>query len=172
MLGEVLDLEGYAPILQAADGEEAVQLVRTSSQPLLVLLGSILPTMSGREVLAEIEAEPLLARYHALLLLGTEWEWRQPGGAPTSLWPMVGLPIHLPALLDAVERSVRELEERRARPRPSRTWMDRLASPAEKNPLYVLPAYSIPAYPAPVEMPAAAQRRYRHHAPSQYQYPR
>jgi CheY-like chemotaxis protein len=118
MMGEVLDLEGYAPILLAADGAEAVQLVRVSTQPLLVLLGSILPALSGREVLAAIEAEPLLARYHALLLLGTDWEWRQPKWLPHPPWPMVGLPFQLPALLDAVERSVCQLEARRTRPRP------------------------------------------------------
>lgn len=118
MMGELLTLEGYSSVLLADDGQEAVRLVRASQQPLLVLLGSLLPTLSGQQVVAEIEAEPLLARYHTLLLLGTDWEWRQPKRLPHPPWPMLGLPFQLPALLGAVERGLCQLEARRSRPRP------------------------------------------------------
>jgi CheY-like chemotaxis protein len=57
---EVLEAEGY-PTLGAANGKEAIQLLRSAEEPpCLILLDLMMPVMDGWEFLKAIEDEPKL----------------------------------------------------------------------------------------------------------------
>jgi CheY-like chemotaxis protein len=60
--------EGYA-VLEAADGRQALELLRTSPQPLVVVLDQIMPALSGEEVLYAVAKDRHLRRRHAFVLL-------------------------------------------------------------------------------------------------------
>ena len=59
-LRDVLEDEGYRVRL-AANGEEALALLRTIQRPCAVILDIIMPVMSGTELYAAIKADPTLA---------------------------------------------------------------------------------------------------------------
>ncbi len=63
----VAALEGRYPIVEAADGDEALALAR-SSAPDLMLLDMMMPGRSGLDVLAEIRADPALAHIPVIML--------------------------------------------------------------------------------------------------------
>ncbi len=58
----LLSLEGYL-ILEAADGVEAVDTLRQSPVPLIVLLDILMPRMSGLDVLDLLDTSADLARH-------------------------------------------------------------------------------------------------------------
>lgn len=64
----VLEQEGHT-VREAADGPEGLNVLRASSQPLVVLLDDLMPHLSGMEVLAEVAREPALAGGHAYILM-------------------------------------------------------------------------------------------------------
>lgn len=63
----VLEDEGYV-VLQAADGAEALTILRTSAQPLVVVLDFLMPRVNGFGVLAAATKDAHLAT-HAYVLL-------------------------------------------------------------------------------------------------------
>jgi CheY-like chemotaxis protein len=60
--------EGYA-VLEAADGRQALELLRTSPQPLVVVLDLLMATFSGEEVLYAVAKDRRLRRRHAFVLV-------------------------------------------------------------------------------------------------------
>jgi CheY-like chemotaxis protein len=68
----VVQTEGYRTLL-ATDGRAAVQILRQSQQPLIVLLDYDLPVMTGQEVLEAVESDPSLrAKGHRFILMTAE----------------------------------------------------------------------------------------------------
>lgn len=107
VLGMILEDAGFV-CLQAADGREALRLMRASPDRLVVLLDLMMPRMDGRAVLEAVEAEPALAERHAIILLTA-------AGRTLSLplarlverlgVTVVGKPFDLDVLLQAVARA-------------------------------------------------------------------
>src|SRR5690349_20234956 len=64
----VLEQEGHM-VREAADGPEGLNVLRASSQPLVVLLDDLMPHLSGMEVLAEVARTPALSARHTYILM-------------------------------------------------------------------------------------------------------
>lgn len=67
MMADILEFEGYT-ISVARNGSEALQLLR-SDENYLVFLDIMMPTMSGKELCAIIEADPHLRERHSIILM-------------------------------------------------------------------------------------------------------
>lgn len=63
-----LEDAGYA-VMEAAGGEAALAAVRSSADPLVVLLDRIMPQPDGEAVLAAVQSEKSLAVRHAYVLV-------------------------------------------------------------------------------------------------------
>ena len=64
----ILEDAGYE-VLDAGDGETALQILRDSPTPLIALLDLLMPRPNGLDVLTEIIADPALKQRHAYILL-------------------------------------------------------------------------------------------------------
>ena len=67
-LRTLLESEGYS-VSEATDGRAALEAVRASSEPLVVLLDVVMPRLNGIQVLDAIAADDALAERNASLLL-------------------------------------------------------------------------------------------------------
>jgi CheY-like chemotaxis protein len=65
----VLEREGHE-IVEAADGDESIRLVR-ATRPDLVVLDMVMPGQSGLDVLDELRSDPTLRGMPVLLLTGS-----------------------------------------------------------------------------------------------------
>jgi CheY-like chemotaxis protein len=61
-------LEDLFHVTVAADGSEALRLLRGSMPPQVVLLDLMLPVLSGWDVLAELRSHPYLARTPVIVI--------------------------------------------------------------------------------------------------------
>ncbi len=68
VLRAILEEEGY-PVLEAAEGNTALQLLRTSPQRLVVLLDYLMPGVDGRGVVQVVSRDAALSTRHAYILL-------------------------------------------------------------------------------------------------------
>ena len=95
-LAEVLEYLGFSTI-SAANGREALQLLRTAAQPpSIILLDLMMPIMDGYEFLEERAKDPELEAIPvALLTAGRRVDESRPG----SNAPFVPKPIDLPLLV-------------------------------------------------------------------------
>ena len=91
MLRESLALEGY-PIATAENGGPALEQMRTSLQPLVVLLGLVMPYVDGEEVLEAVAADPELATRHRIIMLTANTD-RASGGRVAELRRQLGVPL-------------------------------------------------------------------------------
>lgn len=64
----ILEDAGYE-VIDAGDGESALQTLRDSPTPLIALLDLLMPRLNGLDVLTEIIADPSLKQRHAYILL-------------------------------------------------------------------------------------------------------
>src|SRR5690349_21057236 len=64
----LLEDEGFV-CLQAADGAEALRVLRASADRVIVLLDLMMPRMSGKDVLNTIAADPSLAGRHGVVMM-------------------------------------------------------------------------------------------------------
>jgi CheY-like chemotaxis protein len=62
-----LEDEGYQ-VYEAADGVEALALLRISAAPLVVLLDYLMPRLDGQGVLAAVAQDAALAQRHAFIV--------------------------------------------------------------------------------------------------------
>lgn len=69
-ISRVLELEGYRP-LQAADGEEGLELVKTKYLD-AVLLDLQLPGIDGWSVIAELKGDPAVATIPVVILTASD----------------------------------------------------------------------------------------------------
>lgn len=102
-----LEDEGY-PVLEAPDGQNALDQLRASAGPLIVLLDHLMPELDGLETLDTIAADPALAQRHAYIMLTadgrTEPVQLTSGGGEWHV-PVVAKPFDLDDLLAAVARA-------------------------------------------------------------------
>ena len=71
MFSEMLALES-CPADEAVNGGPALDLMRTSPQPLAVLLVLAMPIVNGEQMLAEVADDPdLAARYRIIMVTGS-----------------------------------------------------------------------------------------------------
>lgn len=101
VIRQILEDEGY-PVIEAADGWAALDLLTASAAPLAVLLDDRMPGKSGMQVLEAVEADPLLRR-HAYTLLTGQF------GIELALPFEVGV-LPKPFDLDDLIHAVREME--------------------------------------------------------------
>jgi CheY-like chemotaxis protein len=56
-LCDLLESEGYT-VLSACDGREALEVLRATREPLVVMLDLMMPVLDGYQVLSELERDP------------------------------------------------------------------------------------------------------------------
>ena len=61
--------EAEYPILEASNGEEALRLMRTSREGLIILLDNYMPVLDGEGVLRTILRDRRLRRHHAIIFV-------------------------------------------------------------------------------------------------------
>ena len=66
-LADLLQVRGYR-VWSAPDGAKALQRLRESDAPCLILLDLMMPVMDGHEFLAQHNADPLLARIPVVVI--------------------------------------------------------------------------------------------------------
>lgn len=114
LIVETLSDEGYS-IIQAPDGAKALDILRASAEPLVVLLDLMMPRMSGKDVLQAVAADHRLATTHAYVLI-TAAEHSLPLPFVHLLtWlkvPILPKPFDLRVLLYCVERALWRLAPR------------------------------------------------------------
>jgi CheY-like chemotaxis protein len=115
-LREVIEAEGFA-VMCAADGQEAMELLRQGIRPSLIVLDLMMPTMSGWEVLAAVRAERALADLPVAVISASGGRAPPPGATC-----FMRKPIDLDTLLDLVRnhpgRSPRRRERALSGPAP------------------------------------------------------
>jgi CheY-like chemotaxis protein len=67
----VLEWEGYR-VLSAANGQEALDLLRGGERPSLILLDIAMPVLDGRAFRQEQQADPALADIPVVVVSGTQ----------------------------------------------------------------------------------------------------
>jgi CheY-like chemotaxis protein len=67
-LRSLFEESGY-PILQANNGQEALDLLRASQDRHIILLDNVMPVLDGEGVLREILRDKQLRRRHAIILV-------------------------------------------------------------------------------------------------------
>lgn len=114
----LLDDAGFV-CQQAANGADALCLLRASTEALVVLLDLMMPRLSGQEVLAAVAADSQLAGHHAFILLTA---------ASTTLSlalvhllhqldvPVIGKPFDIEQLVETVRRAADRLAQDRPPP--------------------------------------------------------
>ena len=106
-LRAVLEDEGYA-VLEAGDGVDGLEMMRTSPHHLVVLLDLRMPGLDGAGVLDSVAADARLARRHAFILVTANLDAITPA-CSTLLHrldvPIVPKPFDLDPLLDLVDRA-------------------------------------------------------------------
>ena len=100
----ILEDAGYE-VLDAGDGETALQILRDSPTPLIALLDLLMPRPNGLDVLTEIIADPALKQRHAYILLTADNNVLRDQAAPllTQLSaPTIIKPFDVDKLLETV----------------------------------------------------------------------
>jgi CheY-like chemotaxis protein len=109
----LLEGEGYV-VLQAANGAEALDVLRSVDQPLVVLLDWMMPKLNGMELLETVLREPAGLDRHAYILMSAalpSWQKlaRLPVGVCTSV---LSKPFDITAVLDAVAQAAAGISQR------------------------------------------------------------
>jgi CheY-like chemotaxis protein len=107
----ILDEEGYT-VLEAPNGLVALDLLRASEGPLVVLLDQIMPEMSGAELLRAVAAEPELGARHAYIIFSASQEFSAPTAQvhlPDKRLVYLPKPFELDDLIAVVEQAAQYL---------------------------------------------------------------
>lgn len=99
LLAEVLEGEGYS-VATAANGMEALQSLRSSSPPCVILLDLMMPVMDGYGFCAERERDPDLAALPVIVITAGSDVRRTDLHARAIL----GKPLQLPRLMDEIRQ--------------------------------------------------------------------
>lgn len=101
-LETVLGIHGH-PVATAADGSEAIELLRRkAAPPCLILLDLMMPGMNGFEFRAELEADPMLANIPIIIITGAGVLVDEKAGSLRA--EVLRKPFDLKALLSTVKR--------------------------------------------------------------------
>jgi CheY-like chemotaxis protein len=98
-VSEILADEGYA-VRSAANGDQALHLIRTTTPPCLILLDLMMPVMNGWQFAAVAVADPDLARVPICVMTASDMAQV----APTGVVEVARKPLHLDHLLRMVAR--------------------------------------------------------------------
>ena len=111
LLREILEEEGYS-VLQAAEGNTALEILRSSPHRLVVLLDYLMPGMGGKGLLAEVSRDATLSTRHTYVLLSARMRISRPvlETANTLSMPVVRKPFDLKDLLVTVAEAQQRLE--------------------------------------------------------------
>ncbi|MGZ3581451.1 MAG: response regulator [Ktedonobacterales bacterium] len=97
---------------QAANGEDALRILRTSADRFVVLLDLLMPHMTGKDVLDAVEADRSLIGQHAFILMTAEGK-TLPLAVVQTLQrmdvPVIAKPFDIDRLVAAVMRAVDRL---------------------------------------------------------------
>ncbi len=113
-LGVRMTLEdaGYT-VLEAADGLEGLNLLRSTDEPLVVLLDLMMPSMSGLQLLHAVGTEPEVCARHAFIIFSAARAF----STPTLNFYLPGKrlfdlpkPFNLDHLVAIVEQAARQLD--------------------------------------------------------------
>lgn len=122
-IGVRLTLEdvGYV-VLEAPNGEIGLELLRSATEPLIVLLDLMMPTMSGLLLLQAVRDDPELATRHVYIIFTAAHAFP----APTLVFYLPGRPVldlpkpfTLDELLDVVEEAAQVIKSQSAVSEPS-----------------------------------------------------
>jgi CheY-like chemotaxis protein len=117
MLCEVLALEGI-DTLTAADGQEALEILWKSEEPLITLLDYMMPRMTGLDTLRYLAEDPDRSRRHAFVLMSVWANQHYPRLAaelfPSRALPFLAKPFTVAQLLDALGQANDQLHAGRA----------------------------------------------------------
>ena len=100
-LETVLGIHGH-PVATAADGSEAISLLRREGRPCLILLDLMMPGMNGFEFRAELEADPVFAKIPVIIITGAGVLVDEKAGSLRA--EVLRKPFDLKALLTTVKR--------------------------------------------------------------------
>ena len=101
MLRFALEAEGYG-VLQFRDGREVINVLATMDEPAIVLLDLMMPGVSGWEVCARLESDPLLLGRHRIVAMTAGL---LPGdGCPAPACALLRKPFTLEKLYTLLER--------------------------------------------------------------------
>lgn len=101
MLCVVLSAEGYR-VTGAADGLEALALIRRDGPPALVLVDLMMPRMNGEDLISAMAQDPRLASIPVAIISG-QLTGRTPAQAPAVI-ARLAKPVELDDLLTVVQR--------------------------------------------------------------------
>ncbi|GAC1631452.1 MAG: hypothetical protein NVS4B7_19500 [Ktedonobacteraceae bacterium] len=107
MLCMMLESSDY-DVLHARNGIEALELLRTSSTRLVVLLDMFMPKLDGRGVLRAVVADAHLSTFHSYILLSADPDLQTftTETSPSFSVPVVAKPFEIDDLLQAVDKAV------------------------------------------------------------------
>ncbi|MGZ3636539.1 MAG: response regulator [Ktedonobacterales bacterium] len=97
---------------QAANGEDALRILRTSAGRFVVLLDLLMPHMTGKDVLDAVEADRSLMGQHAFILMTAEGKTLPLAMVQTLQRmdvPVIAKPFDIDRLVAAVMRAVDRL---------------------------------------------------------------
>ncbi|MGZ6283942.1 MAG: response regulator [Ktedonobacterales bacterium] len=97
---------------QAANGEDALRILRTSADRFVVLLDLLMPHMTGKDVLDAVEADRSLMGQHAFILMTAEGKTLPLAMVQTLQRmdvPVIAKPFDIDRLVAAVMRAVDRL---------------------------------------------------------------
>ena len=116
LVRQVLELEGYTVAGEAEHGGPALDQMRASQEPLLVLLGLMMPVVDGEQVLEEVAADGSLAARHRIIVLTGSIGWATAGRVAEPRQqldaPLVPKPFTVPQLLRAIEDVMTSMAQR------------------------------------------------------------
>jgi two-component system, chemotaxis family, chemotaxis protein CheY len=114
VLEEIGDHQAY----EASDGLEALEQLRASTRPLVVLLDLLMPRLDGLGVLDAVAKDPALAHRHAYVLVTVSRVATAPDFAERFAMPVrvVAKPFDITTLLDTVADAASYLAEEAQRP--------------------------------------------------------
>lgn len=111
-LRTLFEEEGYA-VLEAADGRQVLELLRTSPQPLVVVLDQVMPALSGEEVLYAVAKDRRLRRRLAFVLISAAPHLSRRLRLMRVLTQLaiqrIAKPFDIDVLLDAVAQATRRV---------------------------------------------------------------
>jgi CheY-like chemotaxis protein len=106
MLCVILSEEGFAT-LTAADGQEALEILWKSEEPLVALLDYMMPRMTGVDTLRYLAEDPERARRHAIVLMSAHQEYPRLAAEvfPHAVMPFLTVPWTFEQLLNTIEQA-------------------------------------------------------------------
>ncbi|MDB5074430.1 MAG: hypothetical protein JWO42_609 [Chloroflexi bacterium] len=111
-LRAILELEGY-DVLEASEGSAALEILRATEGPLVVLLDLLMPGMDGITLLQTVAADPELTESRAFIVVTAAPQMLTPpmtGLLNSMSIPIVVKPFDIDVLLDTVFRKAKALQ--------------------------------------------------------------